>query len=117
MIKNGLEQEMAACSINENFAALHLPEGEAPMENAIRVDIFIAKHCFVCEYSHEVAAFIRAEFPQIQLRLIDMDNPQIEIPDFVFATPTYLLNGRLWSLGNPSNEDVLDKIGSMLAEM
>lgn len=90
---------------------------EVSMEQTIRVDIFIAEHCFVCEYSQEVAAFIRERFPQVQINMIDMADPTADIPDSVFATPTYLLNGRLWSLGNPSNEDVVDKLSSMLAEM
>jgi len=87
------------------------------MVQPICVDIFIAEHCFVCEYSHEVAAFIRGKFPQVSVRMINMADPQSEIPEVVFATPTYLLNGKLWSLGNPSNEEVLSKLRDMLADM
>lgn len=87
------------------------------MVQPIRVDIFVAEHCFVCEYSYEVAAFIRRAFPQVSVRMINMADSQVEIPEVVFATPTYLLNGKLWSLGNPSNEEVLSKLKGMLADM
>lgn len=78
------------------------------MEEAdrIRVDIYVTRHCPVCAYAYEVAATIQADFPEVALRVIDLMQTAEAIPDTVFATPTYLLNGRLWSLGNPAPEDV-----------
>ena len=34
-------------------------------------------------------------------------------PDNVFATPTYLLDGQRWSLGNPSSQQVRDLLGKL----
>jgi hypothetical protein len=42
------------------------------------------------------------------VRLVDIQGSQEKIPEAVFATPTYLLNGRLWSLGNPSLEKIYE---------
>lgn len=70
--------------------------------------IYVSAHCSMCEYAHEVAEIIRRNFSQVQVRLVDIQERQEIIPDIVFATPTYLLNGRLWSLGNPSLEKIYE---------
>lgn len=100
---------------NSDFASndrtsSELTSSDRTVEQSACVDIYVAKHCFVCEYSHEVAEFIREQFPHVLIRMIDITDPQADIPEAVFATPTYLLNGKLWSLGNPSNEDVINKL-------
>jgi hypothetical protein len=59
-----------------------------------------------CDYATEIAGLIRAEYPHILVKIIDLVDPQEPVPDTVFATPTYLLDGRLWSLGNPSPSQV-----------
>lgn len=70
--------------------------------------IYVSAHCPVCEYAFEVAEIIRRKFSQVQVRLVDIQGSQEKIPEAVFATPTYLLNGRLWSLGNPSLEKIYE---------
>lgn len=72
----------------------------------ISVDIYIAQHCFNCAYAYEIADEIREHFPHVHVRLIDLHTTTEPIPEAVFATPTYLLNGRVWSLGNPSLQQV-----------
>lgn len=49
---------------------------------------------------------IRDEFPAVDVRMITLGATESAIPESVFATPTYLLNGERWSLGNPSTEQV-----------
>ena len=78
------------------------------------VRIYVAQHCEICAYSYEVAENIRNEFPQVEVRIIDMENTSETIPDSVFATPTYLLNGRVWSLGNPSPQQVSDTLAQLV---
>lgn len=70
--------------------------------------IYVSAHCPVCEYAYEVTELIRRNFSQVQVRLVDVHAVGENIPDVVFATPTYLLNGRLWSLGNPSLEKIYE---------
>jgi hypothetical protein len=45
--------------------------------------------------------------------LIDLADAQEPIPEAVFATPTYLLDGRLWFLGNPSPDQVRARLSSL----
>lgn len=84
--------------------------------SGIRLDIYVAENCFVCDYTHEIARMIQRDFPQVNMRIIYVTNTEEEIPDVVFATPTYLLNGRVWSLGNPSPQQVTEKLQSLLEE-
>lgn len=79
---------------------------EQKSEAMIRVEIYVAEHCLICEYAYEIAEVIQEKFPDVDLRIINLSLTTEPIPDAVFATPTYLLNGRLWSLGNPSREDI-----------
>ena len=52
-------------------------------------------------------------FPDVNLRIVDLETTDEEIPERVFATPTYLLNGRVWSLGNPSPAQVVETFGNV----
>lgn len=81
-----------------------------------RVEIYVADHCMICEYAHEVAERIRTDFPRVELTVVNVSHPVADVPEQVFATPTYLLNGRLWSLGNPSPEDVQRRLAQALGE-
>src|SRR5690554_3032733 len=81
----------------------------------IRLEIYVADHCRICDYTHEVAAMIQRDFPEVDIQIIDLADPTKEIPEVVFATPTYLLNGQVWSLGNPSLDDVRTRLSRILA--
>lgn len=51
------------------------------------------------------------------MRLVDVHETEEAIPELVFATPTYLLNGRIWSLGNPSPEKVNETFRNLKEQM
>ena len=89
-------------------------QSQAPQ--SVKVEIYVADHCAICDYTYEVATNIRRDFPDVELEIIDMAVPQRPIPEVVFATPTYLLNGQVWSLGNPSPEDVHIRLSEALAQ-
>lgn len=78
-----------------------------------RVAIYVSDHCTICAYAHEIADLIRKRFPDVELRVIDLSDPGETVPESVFATPTYLLNGQVWSLGNPSPQQVIDTLSKL----
>ena len=82
----------------------------------IHVEIYLLADCPVCRYAAEVAALISAEYPQVQVELVEMDAPGAIIPPNVFAAPTYLLNGQRWSLGNPSPALVRQALSAALRQ-
>lgn len=85
---------------------------ETEKQGQIAIDIYVAQHCNTCAYAYEVAAEIRRQFPHVQVRMVDMETTTEAIPEAVFATPTYLLNGRVWSLGNPSPDKVQETLAT-----
>ncbi len=75
-------------------------------DRTIELVIYVAPHCTNCDYAYVVAEQVAREFSQVDVRFVNMAAPEEPVPESVFATPTYLLNGRVWSLGNPSEDDV-----------
>lgn len=68
--------------------------------------IFVAEHCPGCVEARNIATYVEQNYPDITLDVIDITDSQVTIPDAVFATPTYMLNDRLVSLGNPGPDDI-----------
>lgn len=79
----------------------------------VELVIYVSPHCQVCAYAYEVADDIRRRFPDVNMRIVDLEKSAERIPERVFATPTYLLNGRVWSLGNPSPTMVTETFGEL----
>jgi hypothetical protein len=78
-----------------------------------QVSIYVTGHCANCDHAWEVAQLIRDEYPKVLVAIIDLADPQAPVPDAVFASPTYLLDGQLWSLGNPSPQQVHAKLSRL----
>lgn len=81
---------------------------EHKQSTSIDLIIYVGRHCTNCDYAYQVAETIRQAFVHVQVRIVDLENATEAIPEAVFATPTYLLNGRVWSLGNPSPQKVFE---------
>ena len=71
--------------------------------------VFIAEHCPGCEEAIHIADNIKQDYPQaFNVEVVDITKSQADIPERVFATPTYMLNDRIVSLGNPKPEDIAE---------
>jgi hypothetical protein len=70
----------------------------------VELRVFVAKHCWGCKEAREIASQMQQGYPELTVEVIDLDGVRVEKPEEVFATPTYLLNGRVVSLGNPRPE-------------
>lgn len=66
------------------------------------LQIYISDDCWSCEESLRIAEETRARFEHVDVVLLDLMSEQR--PEVVFAAPTYVLDGRVISLGNPSRE-------------
>lgn len=67
-----------------------------------QIQIYYARWCSVCAHSLSLAAEIAERHPEISVELIDVATLTEENrPEAVFATPTWLWDGHLYSLGNP----------------
>lgn len=77
----------------------------------LQLKVYVTPHCFNCDYAMEVAETVRRRYPHVVVQVIDLSDPQEPRPEIVFATPTYLLNGCVWSLGNPSQQQIEKTFG------
>src|SRR5215470_11397747 len=80
-------------------------------EVAARLDVYVSGECPNCGEAAELAEQAAARYPTIVVRVIDLDLLEGRPPpDPVVAVPTYLLNGRVISLGNPYPEDLFTRL-------
>ena len=68
--------------------------------------IFITENCTSCEEARRIATRLEQDYPTLAIELIDVADPHACVPETVFATPTFMLNSRIVSLGNPSPEQI-----------
>jgi thiol-disulfide isomerase/thioredoxin len=68
--------------------------------------IFVTEHCSGCVEALRIAAEVARDYPHLGVEVIDLNAPEVIVPETVFATPTYMLNNRIVSLGNPSPAEV-----------
>ncbi|GIK37819.1 MAG: hypothetical protein BroJett011_16520 [Chloroflexota bacterium] len=68
--------------------------------------IFVTEHCSGCVEARRIAAEVAQDYPHLEVEIIDLDTPGVSVPEAVFATPTYVLNNRIVSLGTPSPAEI-----------
>jgi hypothetical protein len=74
---------------------------------------YVASHCLNCDEALRLACVVARLFPQLEVDVIDLDEPPTDGTD-VFAVPTYVLNGRVCFLGNPSEQELCDLLADQL---
>ena len=70
--------------------------------------VYVAPHCPICREALRIAEKIRRTFAKLSVQVIDLEAKDAKNLDGVFSVPTYVLNGRTVSLGNPE-VDVLER--------
>lgn len=77
--------------------------------------VYVDRDCWNCQEARALAHEMAAVFPSIRVELIDLEQVSSR-PDDIFATPTFVLNGCVISLGNPSREALHQHILRALGE-
>jgi hypothetical protein len=80
-----------------------------PAPPSLRLEIYVGQHCWNCEEALQIAELAR-HIPGIDVQVIDLDQPDIAPPPRIFAVPTYVVGGKVVSLGNPAREAFLDAL-------
>lgn len=80
-----------------------------------QLQVYVTSECFSCEEAVLIAADICLRFPQIITEIVNLGDPCASKPESVFAVPTYVLDGKVLSLGNPYREQLFAKITGVLA--
>ena len=68
------------------------------------LQVFVAAGCEACDHARAVAQRVTEQFDDVQVDVINVDDEPERVPPSVFAVPSYLFNGAVISLGNPSWE-------------
>lgn len=77
------------------------------LDGAPQLRIYVASHCLNCEEAVRLANIVSHLFPHLIVEVVDLDQTSTQALE-VFAVPTYVLNGRVCFLGNPSEEELCD---------
>lgn len=78
------------------------------------LDIYIDHGCQGCERALQMAHWVRDRLPEVTVNVFELSKMSGSHPDFVFAVPTYVLNGKTFSLGNP---DAMALLAELKAEL
>lgn len=76
--------------------------------------VYIADDCWSCAETQRILEDVVPQFPNLLLNLVN--TAQQPLPENVFAVPTYLLNGKIISLGNPTREALEKRLASISAK-
>ena len=79
------------------------------------LQVFVEHGCGVCRRAVTLADQARAQFPGIQVEVVDLTERAAQPPEAVFAVPTFLLDGEVLSLGNPRPADLMQTLAARLA--
>jgi alkyl hydroperoxide reductase subunit AhpF len=94
-----------ATTLRDTTTPDRLKRQEAP-----RLEVYVSSQCLNCDEAVRLAEEAAARYPHVVVRVVDLDLVGSPPPDPVVAVPTYLLNGRVVSLGNPYPEELFARL-------
>ncbi len=78
-----------------------------------KLDVYITEECWACAEARQIVADLSPQFPEVKMELRDLADERK--PSTVFATPTYILDGRTIFLGNPTRDELRQKLNNAQA--
>ena len=81
----------------------------------VKLQVFVKTDCDICSRARQLAQQADEQFPNLVVDIVDMNEADLERDD-VFAVPTFVLEGRVLSLGNPQESELHDEVASLLSE-
>lgn len=78
----------------------------------VTLEVFVEENCWSCSESRRIVEALAPQFLEVAIELVNL-SPQNR-PDDIFAVPTYKLNGKIVSLGNPYPQELRNKIQEAL---
>lgn len=76
-----------------------------------KLQVYVSDECWSCQETHRIVADISPLYPEVQVEMLDLENGNQ--PANVFAVPTYLLDGAVIFLGNPTREQLRLKLDAV----
>jgi Thioredoxin domain len=81
----------------------------------MHLEIYISDQCPNCREAVLIAEQARS-ITGLEVTVVNLDEPGQRVPAQVFATPTYVLDGLVVSLGNPERGAFLARLRAELAQ-
>ena len=72
--------------------------------------IYVSAHCPACATARARAALLGRRRPDIPLALVDVEAAGARVPRQVIGTPIYTWNDRVIFLGNPSEDELIERV-------
>ena len=82
-------------------------------DKGVTLQVYVKQGCDTCDRARKIAGQVDAEFPNLAVEVVDVD---VAGPgrDDVFAVPTFVLEDRVLSLGNPQESHLQEQITALL---
>ena len=74
------------------------------------LQVYVVSSCSICAEARRIARQMADRFPDVDVQIVDLGQNNADKPGTVFATPTYVVDGRVVSLGNPRPEQMAAKL-------
>ena len=72
--------------------------------------VYVSAHCLACNTAIQRAKRLQALRPEVPVTVVDVEASDAEVPRNVIGTPIYRWNDRVVFMGNPSEEELLDRV-------
>lgn len=79
--------------------------------------IYIAPGCASCQTALRLADTVRRRRPEQPVEVIDLAEHDGPVPEGLVGTPTYRLGDTTIALGNPSLQELLDRLDNPRVEV
>ncbi len=79
----------------------------------MHLEVYVTSQCTNCGEALLIAERAR-RIAGLEVAVINLDQPGRRVPPQVVAVPTYMLDGRVVSLGNPEREKFLARLRTAL---
>lgn len=77
------------------------------------VTVLVSRSCGACIASRDLARRLATDRPHLTVRVQDIDEPGWTQPAGFIGTPTWLIDGNVVSLGNPSQTWLLERLNEV----
>ena len=84
--------------------------GRVSQVDSSMLRIYVSAHCRGCTTARQRAERLRRLRPDVPVALVDVEAPDAVVPPKVIGTPIYTWNDRIVFMGNPSEQELLERV-------
>ena len=76
------------------------------------LQVYFDSACITSKATLELIASVRNQPLGLSIEVVDLFDPDNQVPKTVFALPTFILNGAPIILGNPTLQNLIDRLAA-----